>query len=108
MWNAVSWPVRRDMRHAGGSERDSEGHSQVTSTRTEKDIIETLKIPARYCGWYRLNPRRRWTNIVTADDETTALFQMLDATQGRDKIVLPLGCNPNDTPRALVESSDHR
>lgn len=61
-------------------------------------MSETLP-STKFVGWARRNRRESWRAIVVADDAKSALFQLLDAVRGGDKIVLAVGSDPNRAPR---------
>lgn len=54
---------------------------------------------AKFVGWARRSVRHKWEPRVTAADDTAALFRLLDAAPGWDKIVLPAGRDPNNDAR---------
>jgi hypothetical protein len=50
--------------------------------------------PSAFVGWYRAKRPQRWRPVVQADNEEAALDRLLSEPPG-DKIVLPVGRDPN-------------
>jgi hypothetical protein len=55
-----------------------------------------------FAGWHRQDHRQPWREVCRAGTEDEAWDSLLDHTAGGDKLILPVGENPNTRPSPLV------